>query len=600
MKQLLPPKVFSVLRPHLKFGVATLLLMLVSALLQLPLPLISARIIDHVFQNRHMNDLAPGLAIMGTLGLFLLIARFAQSYCNSVFSERSKAQCITALMNKALEMSSSSFHRRSVGYLMARIKDDVGAIDALLNSLAVALGDSATMLFVIGAVFWLNARMAVMAALIVPFYAVVVKVFNHRLRNKLVEASEQGALASHEIQEALVSHKLIKTFGAEEYHKKRLDEKIRFLVSSKIAAALVGGWARIAAGFITVLVPVGVLWMGAYEFIHGRLTLGGLFAFNTYLAYMLGSANSLISINFSFQSLRVAIARISAILEEEDDIPPASRQTLIAAPKGKVEFQQVSFSYFGQEKCLSDISFEIKAGEYAAIVGESGAGKTTLLSLLLRLYYPQSGRILIDDVPLDEIDPQQLRSMIAVVSQETLLVTASIAENIRYNTTATEDQVREAAAVANAHEFIENLPQGYETVIGQNGFNLSVGQRQRISIARAILRKPQILVLDEASSALDRWSEKLIKESIERLRRSMTIITVAHNLPGIQSADHIVLLDHGRLKGQGRHEALYSSCREYARLFDLHFGAGAGTSERVSAALGPDPLVVAAGSKPEE
>jgi ABC-type bacteriocin/lantibiotic exporter with double-glycine peptidase domain len=452
------------------------------------------------------------------------------------------------------------------------------------------------MLFVTGAVFWLNGRMALMAALIVPFYALVVKVFNHRLRNKLVESAEQGALASHEIQEALVSHNLIKTFGAEEYHKKRLDQKIRSLMYSRIAAAVVSGWARTAASFITILVPVGVLWIGAHEFIHGRLTLGGLFAFNGYLAYMLGSANSLISINFSFQSLRVAMARIGAILEEEDDIQPAPRQTFIAAPKGKVEFQQVTFSYFGQAKCLSDISFEIKAGEYAALVGQSGAGKSTLLSLLLRLYCPQSGRILIDDVPLDEIGPKQLRSMIAVVSQETLLVTASIAENIRYSSAATEDQIREAAALANAHEFIENLPQGYETVIGRDGFNLSVGQRQRVSIARAILRKPQILLLDEASSALDSGSEKLIKESIERLRGSMTIVTVAHNLPGIQLADQILLLDHGRLKAQGRHEALYSGCRDYARLFDLHFGAAGAASEHVCIASRPDsPVAVASG-----
>jgi ABC-type bacteriocin/lantibiotic exporter with double-glycine peptidase domain len=574
------PRVISVLQPHLKFGLFTIVLMLVSALLQLPLPLISARIIDHVFQNRRVSDLGPSLLLMGGFGLFLLIVSFFQSYFNAVFSERSKAQCVAALMDKALEMSSSSFHRRSVGYLMARIKDDVGAIDALLNSLAVALSDSATLLLVTGAVFWLDTRMAVMAALIVPFYAVVVRIFNHQLRSKLIDASEKGALASHEIQEALVSHDLIKTFGAEEYHQKRLNTKIRSMMSARIAAAVVSGWARTAAGFITIVVPVGVLWVGAYEFIHGRLTLGGLFAFNSYLAFMLGSANSLISVNFSFQALRVAIARIGAILEEQDDIPPGRRQTVIEAPKGKVEFQQVTFSYFGQEKCLSDVSFEIKAGEYAALVGESGAGKTTVLALLLRLYWPQNGRILVDDVPLDEIDPRQLRDMIAVVSQETLLVTASIAENIRYNTAAaTDDQLREAAAVANAHEFIEGLPQGYQTVIGQDGFNLSVGQRQRISIARAILRKPRILVLDEASSALDNWSEKLIKESIDRLRGTMTIITVAHNLPSIQSADRILLLDQGQLKGQGRHEALYSSCREYARLFDLHFKAGTAAAE---------------------
>jgi subfamily B ATP-binding cassette protein MsbA len=579
------PRVISVLRPHLKFGLFTIVLMLASALLQLPLPLISARIIDHVFQNRRVSDLGPGLLLMGGLGLFLLIIRFAQAYFNAVFSERSKAQCVAALMDKALEMSSSSFHRRSVGYLMARIKDDVGAIDALLNSLAVALSDGVTLLLVTGAVFWLDSRMAAMAALIVPFYAVVIRVFNHRLRNKLIDASEKGALASHEIQEALVSHDLIKTFGAEKYHQKRLDAKISSMMSARIAAAVVSGWARTAAGFITIVVPVGVLWVGAYEFIHGRLTLGGLFAFNSYLAFMLGSANSLISVNFSFQALRVAIARIGAILEEKDDIPSARRQTVIVRPKGKVEFQQVTFSYFGQEKCVSDVSFEIKAGEYAALVGQSGAGKTTILALLLRLYWPQNGRILVDDVPLDEIDPQQFRDMIAVVSQETLLVTASIAENIRYNTAAaTDDQIREAAAVANAHEFIEGLPQGYQTIIGQDGFNLSVGQRQRISIARAILRKPRILVLDEASSALDSWSEKLIKESIDRLRGTMTIITVAHNLPGIQSADRIFLLDQGQLKGQGRHESLYSSCRDYARLFDLHFRTGAAAAEGVPGA----------------
>ena len=560
--------------------------MLLSAVLQLPLPLISARIIDRVFEKHSLSDLLPGLSAMFVLGMLLLVIRFAQGYYNALFDERSKAGCITALMEKALGMSSSSFRRRSAGYLLARIKDDVGAIDALLNNLAVAMGDGATVLFVTAAVFWLNARMAALAVIIVPLYAVVIKGFNRRLRNKIAESSEQGALVTHEIQESLVSHGLIKTFGAETYHRKRLDDKMRSLVSTKIGTAVLAAWARTAAGFITVLVPIGVLWAGAYEFIQGRLTLGGLFAFNTYLAYLLGATNSLISVNFSFQALQVAIARIAAILDERDDIPPISNAITVVAPKGKVNFQQVTFSYTGEEECLSDISFDIQPGEYAAIVGQSGAGKTTLLSLLLRLYRLQSGSIFIDGAPLDAIAPEQLRKMMAVVSQETLLVTGSIAENIRYNSLATEEDIKEAAMAANAHEFIETLPAGYDTILGQKGFNLSVGQRQRISIARAILRKPNILILDEASSALDAWSEKLIQQSIERLRGKMTIITVAHKLPSIRGADRIVLLDHGRLVAQGHHESMYATCPEYSRLFDLHFAAAPAPSEQVPATLG--------------
>jgi subfamily B ATP-binding cassette protein MsbA len=568
---LLQHPVTKLLKPTLRYGVFSIVLMLATVLLQLPLPLLSAWIIDHVFQQHEFQRLGPAVGVMFATGCLLLAARFGQAYLSVVFGERAKARCVNGLMSKALNMSTPTFRRRAPGYLLARLRDDVGAIDALLNTVIVAVGDGCTVLVVAVFMFTLNTGMAAIAILSLPLYVLSLAIFNRRLRDQIWRSSEREALLTQEMQEALLSHDLIKTFGAEQFHQERFSNSLSALVSARIRAAIISNWAQSVAGFFTVLLPAGLIWYGAYEFAHEHLTLGGFFAFNTYLAFLMGSAAGLMSINFPFQAFRVAIGRITQILTEKDEIIPVSDPVEIAYPQGTIEFRDVSFGYNRELPVLHNISLTVNAGEQLAVVGHSGAGKTTMVFLLSRLYEPQAGHIFLDGVDLARIEPAQFRRLVAVVPQETLLISGSIAENICYNLEANDEEIRNAAVLANADEFISALPQGYETVIGEEGFNLSCGQRQRIAIARALLRKPKVLILDEASSALDSGSEQLIQQTIQQLRRTVTIITIAHRLHTVKSAEEIVFLEHGHLVARGSHEWLYRNCKNYAALCDLQF-----------------------------
>jgi len=547
--------------------------MLVSALVQLPLPIVSAWIIDHVFQRRDFQHLGIALSVMFGTGMVLLMARFAQTYFSALFSERAKAECVSALVNKTLEMSASSFHQRPPGYLLARVKEDVGAIDALLNTLAVTIGDTTTLIFAVALMFLLNFRMAVLASFMVPLYAIALRFFNRGLRNKVYDASEKNALVIQELQESLTAHDLIKSFGAEQFHYHRFGQKLNSLVDARIAMATLSAWARTSTGIVSVLVPGTLLWLGVYEFSKGRLSLGALFAFNTYLAYILGSANGLVTMNFSYQALQVAVSRMEEILNEVDDIPTPDDVVEIVVPRGGVRYANVCFSYTGTELAVSDITFEVLPGEHVALVGQSGAGKSTIVGLLLRLYRVNEGEIQLDGVDVRRVAPGQLRTIISVVPQETVLITGTVVDNIRYNSVATYEQILWAAKMANADEFIRQLPGGYQALLGERGFNLSTGQKQRVAIARALARNPKLLILDEASSGLDSRSEQLIRDAVLRLHGRMTIITIAHRLNTVRSADRIFFLKVGRLVGAGTHEDLYAACEDYARLYDLQFGS---------------------------
>lgn len=586
----LPNSVAALLKPTWRYGAFALALMFGSVLLQLPLPLLSAWIIDHVFERHEFEHLGLAVGIMFAAGCILLAARFGQSYLSVVFGERSKARCVSALMSKALDMSAPSFHRRAPGYLLGRLKDDIGAIDALLNTVVVAIGDGCTVVVVALVMLTLNPHMGTIAVLILPFYAVCLKVFNQKLRNKIWASADGEAFLTQEIQEALSSHDLLKTFGAEQFHQERVSTRLNSLVSARIGATVLSTWAQTAAGLFTVLLPAALLWYGAYELIHDRITLGGFFAFNTYLTFLIGSASGLMSINFPVQAFRVALARIAQILEEKDEIKPIIDPVLLSNPQGNIQFEDVSFGY-SNELVLHHISLNVRAGEHIALVGHSGAGKTTLILLLSRLYEPQEGRIVLDGVDLARVDRKQFRQIVSVVPQETLLISGSIAENIRYNSSAGDKEIREAAVLANADEFISALPDGYGTILGEKGFNLSAGQRQRIAIARALLRNPKVLILDEVSSALDSRSEQLIQQSIQQLHGRVTIITIAHRLHMVTLADQIAFLEQGRLVAQGTHRWLYENCSRYAALCDLQFSAAQQPEIREKADLEPEPEI---------
>jgi ATP-binding cassette subfamily B protein len=334
---------------------------------------------------------------------------------------------------------------------------------------------------------------------------------------------------------------------------------------------MAGAVTRLFTGFVTVLGPALIFWLGATEYLGGRLTIGQLFAFNAYLAYLMGSANGLVSIHMSVQSLCVALHRMFEIL----DIPNERTAPLVSLQSpGRacdIEFSGVSFAYHPETPVLSGINLRIGAGQLAAFVGASGAGKSTLTALLLRLYDSYEGRIELGGVEIRTVDPALLRRTIALVPQESNIVNGTIAENIRYDGSAPDEEVRQAAIAACCDDFISQLPDGYETMLGENGFNVSTGQRQRIAIARALLRHPRVLILDEATSGLDAGSELRIREALDKLRGVMTCIVVAHRLYTVTQADRIFFLEDGEVQSEGTHTELFARCPAYAELFQKQF-----------------------------
>jgi len=370
---------------------------------------------------------------------------------------------------------------------------------------------------------------------------------------------EQQANVSSRFQESLSATSLIKAFSSEARTLKRLMSEIKSAFQISLEQTTVSSLANLAINSMPGIARAIVLAMGAYWIIKGQWSLGSLLAFQAYLGYVFGPAQYLATANLQLQKALAALERVSALF---DIVPEENMNTgkTVERLTGDIQFKDVCFSYNGRESVLKDISFGIRPGEHVAIVGPSGVGKTTLVSLILHFYRPTGGEIYLDGLPASEYEVGSLRRRIGYVSQSTLLLSGTILDNLIYgNLEATQDQVVRAAKVAGIHEFIDSLPKGYDTEIGENGINLSEGQKQRLSIARALVKEPDILVLDEPTSALDSLAEKSIFHSLPSFVQDKTLFLVAHRPSTIRNSDRILLLNESRLVAVGTHESLLES-----------------------------------------
>jgi ABC-type multidrug transport system fused ATPase/permease subunit len=365
---------------------------------------------------------------------------------------------------------------------------------------------------------------------------------------------EKQAMVSSEFQESLSSVSLIKAFSSEARTIGRLMSGLKSTFQISMEQSTVSSVANFIINSMPAVARGVVLALGAYFVINGQWTLGSLLAFLAYLGYVFGPAQYLASANLELQNARASLERVSALF----DIVPEEKIGVgktVDRLKGEIEFKNVSFSYDDREPVLEDVSFRIKTGEHVAIVGPSGVGKTTLMSLILRFYRPASGEIYFDGSPATDYEVGSLRRRIGYVSQSILLLSGTIIENLRYgNPEANEEQVMQATKAAGIYEFIQSLPAGYKTEIGEKGVNLSEGQKQRLSIARALVKNPDILVLDEPTSALDSKTEKSIFSTLPSLIRDKTLFVAAHRLSTIKDSDSILLLNENRLIAVGTHK----------------------------------------------
>ena len=480
-----------------------------------------------------------------------------------------------------IQRLSLSYHdHKQTGDLVSRVTSDIDAIQSFIASgLLGALINSLTLVGMVGVMFYLNWRFTLIALSVAPLLFAVVYTFTRRIKKAAREVRKKEGEIVSVIQEVLSSIRVVKAYAREEYEQTRLEEQS--LESVEIALRARGLKAKLAP-LVAILVAVGtsmVLWFGARMVISGSLSAGALIVFILYLNKMYKPMQELSKMTDAWSKAAVGYERIQEVLEtngEVRDLPGARNAPRL---RGQIEFEHVTFSYQAEYPVLRDVSLRIEPGHVAALVGPTGAGKTTIISLIPRFYDPTSGVIRIDGTDIRRFRMQSLRRQMSFVLQETLLFHAPVWNNIAYGKPgASRAEILRAAELANAHEFIEKMPQGYDTLIGERGVTLSGGQRQRIAIARAIIRNTPVLILDEPSTGLDAASEKLVFEALDRLMEGRTSIVIAHRLSTIRRADMILVVKDGAISERGRHEELVKAGGLYAELYELQFGVEAQAS----------------------
>jgi ATP-binding cassette subfamily B protein len=476
----------------------------------------------------------------------------------------------TAVYRHLQRLSLAFFTRTRTGEVQSRIANDIGGIENVVTSTATSvISNVTTVLATVVAMLLLDWRLAVFALALLPLFVYLTKRVGDQRR--LVRAELQASLAdvSSIVQESLsVSGILLgKTMGRSDDLAERFGTESSRLADLEVRSRMTGRWMMAAIQTTFAVMPALVYWFAGFTMANGSetITIGTLVAFTTLQSRLFFPIGSLLGVQVDVQSSLALFDRIFEYLDQPVEIVPGTRT--LAEPHGDVAFEQVRFRYGDEAWTLEDVGFEVPAGTKTALVGETGSGKTTCAYLVARLYDATEGRVTIDGVDVRELTFESLAAAVGVVSQETYLFHASVRENLRFaNPEATDAEIEEAARAAQVHELVASLPEGYDTVVGERGYRFSGGEKQRIAIARTILRNPPILVLDEATSALDTQTERAVQEALERLAEGRTTIAIAHRLSTVRDADQIVVLDHGRVVELGAHDELLARGGRYASL----------------------------------
>jgi len=473
-----------------------------------------------------------------------------------------------------IQKLSLAFHdNKRTGDLISRVTDDIEAIQSfIMNGLLGVLINVMTLVGMIGVMFWLNWKFTLIALSVVPILFVMVYSYTRRIKKAAREVRKKEGEITSVVQEVLSSIRVVKAFAREDYEVRRLEQESLEAVDIALRARTLKAKLTPLVGIVVAVGTGLVLWFGARLVMTGSLTAGSLVVFILYLGKMYKPMQEISKMTDTYSKAAVGYERLQEVLQTElevKDLPKAKR-----APKfkGEIEFDHVSFSYNEDSQTLKDVSFKIDTGQVSALVGPTGAGKTSIISLLARFYDPDEGVIKIDGTDIKQFQQKSLRQQMSFVLQDTVLFHAPVWQNIAYGKPgSTRAEIIKAAEMANAAEFIEKLPDGYDTIIGERGMTLSGGQRQRIAIARAVIRNTPILLLDEPTSGLDSASEKLVFEALDRLMEGRTVVVIAHRLSTIQRADVIFVVDNGEIAERGKHDELMKLNGIYAELHNLQF-----------------------------
>ena len=554
--------------------------LLTSSGLSLVFPTIVGRVLDTILEQD--NHTLLNQIMLGLLAVFFIrsLATLIENYNIGYIGEKITIDLRKELYTHLQGMSIDFFANHRVGELVSRLTSDVTVmrnaltnnVNMLFQQLFIAIGSVVVMVYT-------NWRLSLFILVLTPLIGALGALFGTWLRQASTAIQDELASATVVVDEVFQAIRIVKSFVREPYEIERYSQAIQRAFEATLRVLRI----RSLFGPIVAFMAFGslalILWFGGSEVINGRLSGGELVSFLIYGLTVAASFGTLVSLYTQFQEALGSTYRVFQLLDEQPTITDLPNAQALPTIAGSIRLEDVSFGYEEQLDILHHISLNIPAGEILALVGPSGAGKSTLFNLIPRFYDPTSGSITIDGYPIQNITQNSLREQIAIVPQETILFGGSILENIRYGKQdATEAEIIEAAKVANAHDFISEFPNGYDTVVGERGVRLSGGQRQRVAIARAILKNARILLLDEATSSLDSESEHEVQEALDRLMQGRTTIIIAHRLSTIQVAHRIAVLNKGNLVELGTHTELMQTNGLYASLYRMQFENQSGGS----------------------
>ncbi len=566
------------LRPERRLAMGFLALLLLTVPSGVISPFLVQRIFDDALPGKDLRVLALLGAGTVVLSLFAHVVGYFRQLVAQSISNRVRFRVTRELFEHVLRLPLRYYRATDTGYLMSRMRDDVSSLDALMTDAIIsAVVDALRAVLFFGLLLWLDAGLAASGLALVAIIFGGVALVSPALRRRSEAAREADARSSGALHEALAGIVTLKTAAREGAERLRFG---RFAKLSVRAAArrdrlqIATGAALALTGALGGYVIVGV---GAYRIRLGLSTFGSLFAFFIFLMQMVGAAGSVFGLIPAMQRSLASLERIFAILDEPPEAadPPPGAPPPPLEVRGEIELEDVRFRYAADgPDVLRGVTLKARPGEVVALVGRSGAGKSTLVHLIPRLYEPTAGAIRLDGRPLGSLPLRWLRARIGVVPQDVFLFDRTIRENVAYGAPgASEDAIRAAAKAAHADEFVSRLPKGYDTPVGERGLRLSGGEKQRLAIARELLRDPPILILDEATSSLDSESEALVRDAMRRLMRGRTSFVIAHRLSTVQHADRIVVLDQGRIVEEGPHAELIARGGLYRELYERQFAA---------------------------
>ena len=534
--------------------------------------------------KERLNQLILGRSKLETLGRFCILVflifliKNMFWYAQSFLIVRVEQSVIMDLRNKLYShfylLPLEYFHGQKTGVLISRITNDITLVrGAVANGFAQALRQGFLVLVYLFLVFWASWKLALVALLLFPPAIIIIGKFGRKVRRSSLLTQEKMGNMTSVLQETISGIRVVKAFVMEKFEIKKFSDAAKDYFKTMVKLTRIGSLGPPLTEILGVFAAVLLLWFAGRDIEAGNLDPGRFLLFLFAMLSLMQPVRTLSHLNIDIQQGLAAAKRIFEVLDTEPKTKNHPEAIRMNSLKEKLTFQNISFSYDSSDKkILSKINFEVKAGEIVALVGPSGAGKSTLMDLLPRFYDPTSGEIRIDGIDLKRVDLGSLRNLMGIVTQETILFNDTIWNNIAYgHEHASQEEVESSAKAANAHQFIMNMPEEYQTIIGDRGVKISGGERQRLAIARALFKNPPVLIFDEATSSLDTESEALVQEAIDRLMKGRTVFVIAHRLSTIQNADKIVVLGDGKIVQMGKHSNLIQQEGLYKRLYEMQF-----------------------------